>query len=78
MRPHRLRNAFATHETGAAAAAAAATGLGDRAAVERAVRAAYRAAGLAEPTAVRWFRSPLAARRSRRRRRRWSCGPRVR
>ncbi|MFF2041544.1 DUF6745 domain-containing protein [Kitasatospora sp. NPDC058170] len=42
-------------------AGAAATGPGDRAAVERAVRAAYRAAGLAEPEAVRWFGSPLAA-----------------
>ncbi|MFH8381277.1 DUF6745 domain-containing protein [Kitasatospora sp. NPDC018058] len=42
-------------------AAAAATGPGDRAAVERAVRAAYRAAGLPEPTAVRWFGSPFAA-----------------
>ncbi|MEV7773818.1 DUF6745 domain-containing protein [Kitasatospora sp. NPDC086791] len=42
-------------------AAAAATGAGDRAAAERAVRAAYRAAGLPEPAAVRWFGSPLAA-----------------
>ncbi|MFE6866375.1 DUF6745 domain-containing protein [Kitasatospora sp. NPDC057692] len=42
-------------------AAAAATGPADRAGVERAVRAAYRAAGLAEPAAVRWFGSPLAA-----------------
>lgn len=41
--------------------AAAATGPGDRAAAERAVRAAYRAAGLPEPAAVRWFGSPLAA-----------------
>lgn len=40
---------------------AAATGPGDRAAAERAVRAAYRAAGLPEPAAVRWFGSPLAA-----------------
>ncbi|MFD8706457.1 DUF6745 domain-containing protein [Kitasatospora sp. NPDC059648] len=42
-------------------AAAAATGPADRAAVERAVRAAYRAAGLAEPAAVHWFASPLQA-----------------
>ncbi|MFF2120150.1 DUF6745 domain-containing protein [Kitasatospora sp. NPDC058184] len=42
-------------------AAAAATGAGDRAAAERAVRAAYRAAGLPEPAAIRWFGSPLAA-----------------
>ncbi|MER7708448.1 DUF6745 domain-containing protein [Kitasatospora sp. NPDC097605] len=42
-------------------AAAAATGQGDRAGVERAVRAAYRAVGLAEPADVRWFGSPLAA-----------------
>ncbi|MGA5820197.1 DUF6745 domain-containing protein [Kitasatospora sp. NPDC094028] len=42
-------------------AAAAATGPGDRAAVERAVRAAYREAGLDEPAAVRWYGSPLAA-----------------
>ncbi|MFF2350593.1 DUF6745 domain-containing protein [Kitasatospora sp. NPDC058115] len=42
-------------------AAAAATGPADRAGVERAVRAAYRAVGLAEPAAVRWFGSPLAA-----------------
>ncbi|MFD8751620.1 DUF6745 domain-containing protein [Kitasatospora sp. NPDC059577] len=42
-------------------AAAAATGAGDRAAAERAVRAAYRAAGLPEPAVVRWFDSPLAA-----------------
>ncbi|MFJ6378796.1 DUF6745 domain-containing protein [Kitasatospora sp. NPDC092039] len=42
-------------------AAAAATGAGDRAAAERAVRAAYRAAGLPGPAAVRWFDSPLAA-----------------
>ncbi|MFE3505790.1 DUF6745 domain-containing protein [Kitasatospora sp. NPDC059146] len=42
-------------------AASAATGPADRAAVERAVRAAYRAAGLPEPAAVRWFGSPLAA-----------------
>lgn len=42
-------------------AAAAATGPGDRAAAEHAVRAAYRAAGLPEPAAVRWFDSPLAA-----------------
>ncbi|MFD5462026.1 DUF6745 domain-containing protein [Kitasatospora sp. NPDC127059] len=41
--------------------ASAATGPADRTAVERAVRAAYRAAGLPEPTAVRWFGSPLAA-----------------
>ncbi|MEV0190196.1 DUF6745 domain-containing protein [Kitasatospora purpeofusca] len=40
---------------------AAATGPADRAGVERAVRAAYRAAGLAEPAAIRWFGSPLAA-----------------
>ncbi|MFJ9952398.1 DUF6745 domain-containing protein [Kitasatospora sp. NPDC091207] len=40
-------------------AVAAATGPADRAAVERAVRAAYRAAGLAEPAEVRWFGSPL-------------------
>ncbi|MFE6051290.1 DUF6745 domain-containing protein [Kitasatospora sp. NPDC056446] len=42
-------------------AAAAATGPGDRAAAERAVRAAYRAAGLPGPAAIRWFDSPLAA-----------------
>ncbi|MEV8094141.1 DUF6745 domain-containing protein [Kitasatospora sp. NPDC085879] len=42
-------------------AAAAATGPADRAAAERAVRAAYRAAGLPEPAEVRWFDSPLAA-----------------
>ncbi|MEV0534906.1 DUF6745 domain-containing protein [Kitasatospora sp. NPDC050463] len=42
-------------------AGAAATGPADRAAVEHAVRAAYRAAGLAEPAAVRWFGSPSAA-----------------
>ncbi|MFF7457222.1 DUF6745 domain-containing protein [Kitasatospora sp. NPDC008115] len=42
-------------------AAAAATGPGDRAGVERAVRAAYRAVGLAEPADLRWFGSPLAA-----------------
>ncbi|MGW2255033.1 DUF6745 domain-containing protein [Kitasatospora sp. NPDC001660] len=42
-------------------AAAAATGPGDRAATERAVRAAYRAAGLPEPADVRWHGSPLAA-----------------
>ncbi|MFC5664893.1 DUF6745 domain-containing protein [Kitasatospora misakiensis] len=42
-------------------AAAAATGPADRAGVERAVRAAYRAAGLAEPAEIRWFGSPLAA-----------------
>ncbi|MFE7558323.1 DUF6745 domain-containing protein [Kitasatospora sp. NPDC057500] len=42
-------------------AAAAATGPGDRAGVERAVRAAYRAVGLAEPADFRWFGSPLAA-----------------
>ncbi|WP_455749078.1 DUF6745 domain-containing protein [Kitasatospora purpeofusca] len=40
---------------------AAATGPADRAGVERAVRAAYRAAGLAEPADIRWFGSPLAA-----------------
>ncbi|MFE0457954.1 DUF6745 domain-containing protein [Kitasatospora sp. NPDC058965] len=33
----------------------------DRATAERAVRAAYRAAGLAEPTALVWFDSPLQA-----------------
>ncbi|WP_051969557.1 DUF6745 domain-containing protein [Kitasatospora azatica] len=33
----------------------------DRAAAERGVRAAYRAAGLAEPSAVVWFDSPLQA-----------------
>ncbi|GAA2974628.1 hypothetical protein GCM10010519_07300 [Streptomyces lactacystinicus] len=42
-------------------AAGAATGPGDRAAAERAVRAAYRAPGLPEPAAVRWFGSPPAA-----------------
>ncbi|MGW6914899.1 DUF6745 domain-containing protein [Kitasatospora sp. NPDC054939] len=42
-------------------ASAAATGPGDRAAVERAVRAAYRAAGLPEPAEVRWCGSPLEA-----------------
>ncbi|MFJ3788789.1 DUF6745 domain-containing protein [Kitasatospora sp. NPDC090091] len=42
-------------------ASAAATGTADRAAVERAVRAAYRAAGLAEPADIRWFGSPVAA-----------------
>ncbi|MGV9268041.1 DUF6745 domain-containing protein [Kitasatospora sp. NPDC003701] len=42
-------------------AGAAATGPADRAAVEHAVRAAYRAAGLAEPAEVRWFGSPPAA-----------------
>ncbi|MFF3067835.1 DUF6745 domain-containing protein [Kitasatospora sp. NPDC057904] len=42
-------------------AAAAATGPDDRAAAERAVRAAYRAAGLPEPAGVRWYGSPLAA-----------------
>ncbi|MEV7178463.1 DUF6745 domain-containing protein [Kitasatospora sp. NPDC093679] len=42
-------------------AAAAATGAADRAAAERAVRAAYRAAGLPEPAEVRWYDSPLAA-----------------
>ncbi|MGW1174607.1 DUF6745 domain-containing protein [Kitasatospora sp. NPDC002543] len=42
-------------------AAAAATGTGDRTEAERAVRAAYRAAGLPEPAAIRWFGSPLAA-----------------
>ncbi|MGW4893685.1 DUF6745 domain-containing protein [Kitasatospora sp. NPDC004240] len=42
-------------------ASAAATGPADRAAVERAVRAAYRAAGLAEPETVRWCDSPLQA-----------------
>ncbi|MFI8082231.1 DUF6745 domain-containing protein [Kitasatospora sp. NPDC086009] len=42
-------------------ACAAATGAADRVAVERAVRAAYRAAGLAEPAEVRWFGSPPAA-----------------
>ncbi|MEU9127121.1 DUF6745 domain-containing protein [Kitasatospora sp. NPDC048540] len=40
---------------------AAGTGPADRPAVERAVRAAYRAAGLAEPAAVVWFGSPQAA-----------------
>ncbi|WP_371499125.1 hypothetical protein OG871_23945 [Kitasatospora sp. NBC_00374] len=40
---------------------AAGTGPADRPAVERAVRAAYRAAGLAEPSAVLWFGSPLEA-----------------
>ncbi|MER7755393.1 DUF6745 domain-containing protein [Kitasatospora sp. NPDC097643] len=40
---------------------AAATGPADRAAVEHAVRAAYRAAELAEPVEVRWFGSPFAA-----------------
>ncbi|MEV7597164.1 DUF6745 domain-containing protein [Kitasatospora sp. NPDC089797] len=42
-------------------AASAATGPADRAAVERAVRSAYRAAGLPGPAEVRWFGSPLAA-----------------
>ncbi|MQS17816.1 hypothetical protein F7Q99_37910 [Streptomyces kaniharaensis] len=42
-------------------ASAAATGPADRAAAERAVRAAYRAAGLPEPAEIRWFGSPLAA-----------------
>ncbi|MFF1906944.1 DUF6745 domain-containing protein [Kitasatospora sp. NPDC058218] len=42
-------------------AGAAATGPADRAAVEHAVRAAYRAAGLAEPASVRWFGSPSSA-----------------
>ncbi|MFJ5122510.1 DUF6745 domain-containing protein [Kitasatospora sp. NPDC088548] len=42
-------------------ASAAATGPADRAGVERALRAAYRAAGLAEPAVVRWFGSPRAA-----------------
>ncbi|MEV4613314.1 DUF6745 domain-containing protein [Kitasatospora sp. NPDC049258] len=42
-------------------AAAAGTGPADRPAVERAVRAAYRTAGLAEPSAVLWFGSPLEA-----------------
>ncbi|MFJ8431022.1 DUF6745 domain-containing protein [Kitasatospora sp. NPDC094019] len=42
-------------------ATAAATGPADRVGVERAVRSAYRAAGLAEPTGIRWFGSPLAA-----------------
>ncbi|WTG93514.1 hypothetical protein OH807_04035 [Kitasatospora sp. NBC_01560] len=42
-------------------ARAAATGPADRAGVERAVRAAYGAAGLAGPARVRWFGSPLAA-----------------
>ncbi|MFJ1704283.1 DUF6745 domain-containing protein [Kitasatospora sp. NPDC088346] len=40
---------------------AAGTGRSDRPAVERAVGAAYRAAGLAEPSAVVWFGSPLEA-----------------
>ncbi|MFC5885704.1 hypothetical protein RMN57_35130 [Kitasatospora sp. CM 4170] len=43
---------------------AAATGTADRAAVERAVRAAYRAAGVAEPADIRWFGSPAAAARA--------------
>ncbi|MEV7353836.1 DUF6745 domain-containing protein [Kitasatospora sp. NPDC091276] len=42
-------------------AAAAATGPAARSAAEHAVRAAYRAAGLPEPAAVRWFGSPFAA-----------------
>ncbi|WP_354642315.1 DUF6745 domain-containing protein [Kitasatospora camelliae] len=42
-------------------AVAAATGPADRPAVERAVGAAYRAAGLPEPAAVVWFDSPLSA-----------------
>ncbi|MFD5081338.1 DUF6745 domain-containing protein [Kitasatospora sp. NPDC058201] len=42
-------------------AGAAATGPADRDGVERAVRAAYRAVGLAEPADIRWFGSPLAA-----------------
>jgi hypothetical protein len=42
-------------------AVAAATGPADRAAAERAVRAAYRAAGLAGPGRVLWCASPLAA-----------------
>ncbi|MEV6212334.1 DUF6745 domain-containing protein [Kitasatospora sp. NPDC051914] len=44
--------------------AAAATGPADRAAAERAVRAAYRAAGLSEPGQVLWYDSPLAAARA--------------
>ncbi|MFB7662988.1 DUF6745 domain-containing protein [Kitasatospora sp. NPDC056138] len=40
---------------------AVATGPADRAAAEHGVRAAYRAAGLAEPRAVLWFGSPLQA-----------------
>ncbi|MFJ1752345.1 DUF6745 domain-containing protein [Kitasatospora sp. NPDC088134] len=40
---------------------AAATGPADRATAEQAVRAAYRAAGLAEPAEFRWYPSPLAA-----------------
>lgn len=42
-------------------ATASATGPGDRAAAELAVRAAYREAGLPEPAEVRWHGSPLAA-----------------
>jgi uncharacterized protein DUF6745 len=38
-----------------------ATGPADRPAAEAAVRAAYRAAGLAEPERVVWYQSPLAA-----------------
>ncbi|MFI6154986.1 DUF6745 domain-containing protein [Kitasatospora sp. NPDC051170] len=42
-------------------ARASATGPGDRAAAESAVRAAYREAGLPEPAEVRWHGSPLSA-----------------
>ncbi|MFJ9695927.1 DUF6745 domain-containing protein [Kitasatospora sp. NPDC101183] len=42
-------------------ATASATGPGDRAAAESAVRAAYREAGLPEPAEVRWHGSPLSA-----------------
>ncbi|WP_405011586.1 DUF6745 domain-containing protein [Kitasatospora sp. NBC_01539] len=45
-------------------AVAAATGPADRTRTERAVRAAYRAAGLAEPGLVRWYGSPLEAARA--------------
>ncbi|WP_237535457.1 DUF6745 domain-containing protein, partial [Streptomyces sp. SID3343] len=43
------------------AALATATGPADREAAEVAIRAAYRAAGLAEPERVVWYQSPLAA-----------------
>ncbi|GJF32230.1 hypothetical protein KNE206_49300 [Kitasatospora sp. NE20-6] len=45
-------------------AVAAATGPADRPRTEQAVRAAYRAAGLAEPGLVRWYGSPLEAARA--------------
>lgn len=43
------------------AAIAATTGSADRAAAEAAIRDAYRAAGLVEPSKILWYDSPLAA-----------------